>query len=458
MTARSYKTESILFLITVGIIALMLFLNDINQHIRIKEVRIYMQKSNREENSIDHMGLVMKYQTQKRLYESQIRQDDADLIEMRAHAILAETGASRSVTMDRYRFLSGPSVFMINLFRSIISKGPIRYLTDDPANIFLGVAYYYERNNSFDGALRLYSRALKEERYNMPAIAGIILHQGYCYAIMGNYQVARKKYLAVIREHGDTQAASTAVILLRYLEGFRSEIDRILKKEKDSVEKANKLFTLIAYRDALAVLRRIEKNAAPADRPRIGYITGRCLEGLSEKEKAIDTYHDVVTNSPGSPYSALANRRIYLSGAMATNGAKVKDLASDNNRSLLDPILNKMAGLETRLRAAGKENENALFSRELAIEELHDPVLDLDKVESLSRTERASHPEDKINIPGAPRAKKKPPAITYRIETTEGNIFIGSIRKETAELIIMETMVGDATIPKSKVVSRKRVK
>ena len=458
MTSRSYKTEFILFLITVGIISLMLLLNDINQHIRIKEVRIYMQKSNREENNIDHMGLVMKYRTQKRLYEDQIRQEDADLIEMRAHSILAETTASRSVTMDRYRFLSGPSIFMINLFRLIISKGPIRYLTDDPVNICLGVAYYYERNNSFDGALRLYARALNEERYNTAAIAGILLHQGYCQAVMGNYQVARRKYLTVIREYEYAPAAATAVILLRYLEGFRIEIDRVLKKEKDSMEKANKLLTLIAYRDALDVLRRIEKKAAPPDRPGIGYIKGRCLEGLSEKEKAIDTYQDVVTSSPGSPYAALANRRIYLSGAMASNGAKVKNLASDNNRSLGDPVFRKLTDQEKKLHGAEGDNDNALFLRELALEENHDPVLDLDKVESLSNPRRAIDAAEKTSVTVAPAAGKKAPSITYRIETTEGNVFIGVIRKETAELLIMGTTVGDATIPKSKIVSRKKIK
>jgi len=418
-----------------------------------------MQKSNREENNTDHMGLVMRYQVQKRLYESQIRQEDADLIEMRANSILAESAASRTVSMDRYRFLAAPSVFMINLFRSVISKGPIHYLTEDPVNVYLGIAYYYERNNSFDGALRLYDRALDEERYSMPAIAGIILHQGYCNAIMGNFQVARRKYLSVIREYEATPASSTAVILLRYLEGFRTEIERVMKKDRDSVEKAEKLLTLLAFREALDVLRNIERDAAPANRPRINYIKGRSLEGLSEKEKAIDIFQNIITNHPASPYAVLANRRIYLSGALATNGARIKDLAAVNNRSLRDPVFSKMTDLEKKLRAAETENENALFARELSIEETKDPVLDLHKVESLALLKRAIAAKTKSAIAGPPAIKqKKVPPVIYRIETKEGNVFIGSIRRETEELVILDTMVGDATIPKEKIVGRKKIK
>jgi tetratricopeptide (TPR) repeat protein len=458
MTVRSYKTEYILLLITVGIISLMLFLNDINQHIRIKEVRIYMQKSNREDNNIDHMNLVMKYQTQKRLYENQIRQDDADLIEMRANSILAENTGGKSVAMDRYRYLSVPSVFLINLFRSIINKGPIRDYTEDPVNIYLGVAYYYERNNSLAGALRIYARALKEEKYDKATIAGIILHQGYCNSIMGNYQVAKNTYLTVIREYEDDPAAVTALILLRYLEGFRTEIDRILEKDRDSVEKANKLFTLIAFRDAIDVLNRLEKNAAPGDRPKMSYIRGRCLEGLSEKEKAIDTYQAIVTNYAGSPYSILANRRIYLSGSMASNGARVKNLATANNRSIGDPVFIKLTDQEKKLRSAEEEDNNARYHRELVKEENLYPVLDLDKVESLADLEPTAPVAKKIVVTETLPAQKKEPPIIFRIETKEGNVFIGSIRMESAEQVIINTIAGDATIPKSKIASRKRIK
>ncbi|MBN2159177.1 MAG: tetratricopeptide repeat protein [Spirochaetes bacterium] len=455
MKARSYKTEAALSLVTLGIISLMLLLNDVNQYVRIREIRSYIQKSNREENNISHMGLVMKYQAQKRVYENQIRQDDADLIEMRANSILAEASPAGRVTMSPYLILSGPSVFMINMFRAITQKGPIRFLADDPVNVYLGVAYYYERNNAFAGALRIYERALKEEKYDTSAIAGILLHQGYCHAITGSYQVARDKYLSVIREYENAPAAATALILLRFLDGFRAEVDRIIQKDKDSLEKADKLFTLLAYREALDVIGRIEKKTSPAEAQRLMYIRGRSLEGLSEKEKAIDTYQEAISRNPASPYAALANRRIYLAGAAATNGAKVMQLAEYNNRLIGDPVFKKMTEQERKLRGDGGEEENPVFRRELAREEKLHPVLDIGKVQALSRPGRLVKTK-KTGAEMEPEGEQAP-AVIFRVETVEGNVFIGAVQSDTGEKIILKTTLGTVTIPKEKIVSKKKM-
>ena len=469
MTLRMYKSEIILILITLGVVLLMIFLNDVNRQIRIRELRLYMQKSNQEDNNIDHIGLLMKYKLQKKIYENQMSRDAADLIEARVNAILARSTINQDVSMDRYQYLSVPSLYVINLFRRMTNKEPIRNARDDTANLFLSMGYYYERNNYFSKALEFYSKAIGNEDYKSNSIASIVLHEGYCHSIMGNYQTARNKYLNIINNYSDKPVAITALVLLRYIEGFKSEVDRILKNERDSVEKSEKLTKLIAYRDALNVVTKIEKKTNPNDRARVKYIKGMCLEGLSEKEKAIDTYQNIVTTETASPYARLANRRIYIAASLASNGEKVKNMALNNNRAIKDPVLDKMVDQETKLRGPEERMPDDILEKEIVKEESRNPVLNIEKLEAPAKRE-PPEPVRKVEKPEAPATieppkpviqYKKQPApkpATFRINTIEGNIFIGVIQQETGEYVRLGTMIGPVTIPREKIVSMERVK
>src|SRR3990172_10938057 len=159
MQARSYRTELLFAAVAVGVVGIMFLINDINRQIRIRELRICLQKTSREDNSLDHIGLLMKYRVYKKIYENRITQDDADVVELRVNSILADMTAAKKVSMERYEYLSKPSLAVINLFRSIIRKGPIQDIRDDKSNVFLEIAYYYERNNYFARALDIYEKA-----------------------------------------------------------------------------------------------------------------------------------------------------------------------------------------------------------------------------------------------------------------------------------------------------------
>jgi len=419
---------------------MMVVLNDVNLHIRIKELRIYMQKSNREDNNNDHIGLVMKYRLQKKIYENLLSQDEADINEIRVNSILAKTMNEQNIYIDRYHYLSIPSVFIINIFRKITDKEPIRNMWEDPANVYLAIAYYYERNNCFTKALEIYNSALKAEKYNTNTKASIILHQGYCNSIMGNYTAAREKYKYVTMNYSEKPVAITALILLRYLDGFKSELDRVIKDENDSVEKSEKLCRLIAYRDALDVITRIEGKNSTADQLKIKYIKGMCYEGLSEKEKAIDTFQDIIIKNRNSPYARLANRRIYIAGSLAVNGEKLKNLALGNNDVIRDPVFDKILEQESKLVFPEGERNNALFQRELVKEESQNPVMNIQNMKIPDMLKRDE-----------PGNSKETGGNRIRINTVDGDIFVGIKKEETAEYITLETMVGTVKIPRNKI-------
>lgn len=458
MLAREYKAEITLVLVTAFVISFMALLNDINRQIRIKELRIYLLSSNREDNNIDHIGLVMKYQLHKKMYENRLSQDEADLIESRVNAILNAAATDRAVSMDRYRYLSLPTLWTINAMRFLIGKAPIVDPSEDSAHSYLEAAYYYERNNCYARALEAYGRALDRERNNAALASSIILHQGYCQSILGNYNEAKERYQTVIRIYGDRPLAATAIILLRYIEGFKSELDRVLKEEPDSLEKSDKLYKLIALKEAMAVISRVEKTAPPAERARVGYLKGRIYEDLSEKEKAIDTYQGIVVDDPSSQYARLANRRIYLAGTTASNGAKVRNLAIINNRTLNDPVLKKMKDQEKKLVPVKEPAPRA--PEEIRVEEeAARPVIDIEKLETKKKVEEADAlARDLGKKIDAGEENAQACQVSWRITTAEGNIFVGEITAETEEKITLKTLIGNVTIPVNKIVKREKAR
>lgn len=457
MFAREYRTEITLVLMTALVISLMALLNDINRQIRIKELRIYLLSSNREENNIDHIGLVMKYQLHKKMYENSMSEDEADLIESRVNAILNASMKERAVTMDRYRYLSLPTLWTINGIRFILGKPSIVDPSEDSGHSYLEAAYYYERNNCYTRALTAYGRAFSRERSNPALASSIILHQGYCQSILGNYNEAKERYQTVIRDYGDRPLAVTAIILLRYIEGFKSELDRVMKEEPDSVEKSDKLYKLIGFREAMKVIARVEKTAPAAERARVRYLKGRIYEDLSEKEKAIDAYQGIVTDAPSSQYARLANRRIYLAGTTASNGEKLKHLAIVNNQAINDPVLEKMEEQEKRLipirEAAPRQSEEIL--RE---EEAETPVINIEKLETKKKIREADSIVRDIEKKAAKGGEEADRKAVWRITTAEGNIFVGTITAETGEKITIRTIIGNIAIPRDKIVKKEKAR
>ncbi len=449
MTIKPYKSELILVFITVSIVALMLLFNNINQEIRIKELKVFLQKSEREDNNFDHIGLVMKYRLARRLYENQISEENADMVEVKVNSLLSEAARKDRVQLREYRMLSIPALHTINFLRFLLGKGPIKDYNDAKSNIYLEVAYFYERNKFYDKALEIYDKALGEKPDRKTA-AGIILHKGFCQSILGNYKDAKGDYNTVIRDYSDEKAAITAAILLRYLEGFRSEAVRIIEHENDSVVKGEKLYKLIAYRESLDVLQKIEKDADPKERSEIRFVKARCMEELAEKEKAVNIYQKIIKEDTKSEYAKMANRRVFIIGSLSESGAGLRERAAENNEVLQDETFKKMADQVARIekmKAAGPAATDKILENTLKGFEEHSPVIDEKKIDSYEELNTAN-PSEKG------RVKKREKLQTVKIYTTDGNIFVGSVLRETDSAVYLKTMIGKVNIEKSRILKR----
>ncbi|MCP4130237.1 MAG: hypothetical protein GY754_04580 [bacterium] len=456
MKKRSYRVEIVLMGAMVLAIGLTLLVNDININIRNRELKQYLAASERSDNGLDHMILVMTYDTHKKMYEKRITREKADTIEMRVKSILARNKPDKTMPVPVYGKIATPLIYLLNFFRFMTDKPKIQDSTMHMGNIYLEISYYYERNSFYNKALKVYHQAQDAERYSGETKAGILLHQGFCHSIVGNNEKARKKYLSVIKDHANENIAITASILLHYLKGFQAEIKTVLP-EKDSIEKGEKLCNLLAYNKALTVLKKIHPRAGTRELARIQYIQARCLEELSQNKKALIYYEEIILNSPHSPYAGPANRRIYIMGSFAENGAWIKNLAIKNNLLLKDRSFSRLISEFDPVLA--KNIMSNKMKRILKKFEEKDPVFDRTAIEQLSNLNKKI--DAKINEKNKTGQKKGSYKSrfsgTIQITTRKGNIFVGSIEKETAkDLFLKTTAIGIVKIEKKNILSIKK--
>jgi len=442
---------------TAGLVGAIIFFNNVNIQIRMKEIKIFLQNSNKSDNNIDHIGLVMKYRLNRQLYDNRISTEKSNLVEMRVNAILSGRKTERVVEQEKYKLVSIPVLYAINLIRYTIGLDPIKNVKDNKSGIDLEVAYYYERNRKYEKAIELYDTILSSGDASRLLKGSVMVHQGFCYSVLGRYPEAKKKYSEVIRDYGDTSVAVTAVVLLRYLEGFKSEAERVMKHEKDSIAKGEKLFRLIAYRESFTILNKIEKRVSKSEKSRINLIKARVHEELDQSEKAVKLYQEIVMKYPDSKDARSANRRIYLIGALALNGKRIKILAEKNNQLLGDEIFSKMIEEEKKVSPHDNLEKNSMRSDFLKsiIEknEINNPVFEAAELKTvdklLKRVNRKILKEENLQkrIRGA--AGKAP--LKVKIYMRDGNIFTGYIISETATKLLLKTSIGNITVIKKKI-------
>ena len=448
-----YKTEIALTLTTGLLVGVIIIFNDVNIQIRMQELKVFLQKSTKEDNRLDHIGLVMKYRLHKEMYENRISPEDSSMIELRVNAILSERENIRMSEQNKYVYLSVPVLITINFFRFLLRMPPISTEREENPGTFVDIAYYFERNKNYAKAIEIYDGVLKKGLKDRSLHATIMLHQGFCYSIMGKYKEARKKYMGVIKDYGDIDVAVTAAVLLRYLDGFNSEIERVLKSEKDSVEKGEKLYKLIAYRESYKVLKKIESTVPASEKSRIQFFKGRTLEELSETGKAIELYQQIITDDTESEYARSANRRIFIAGALSAGGRKIQTLALKNNRILKEKTLSKMAVEESKFNGKSKLNDESsadrAFTRVLKSFPPPDPVKDASLDLMIKQVEKKIIESEKKPKRIVRSVKQKDQKV--RVYTNDGNIFTGIIVREEKESIDIRTSIGVIKIMRSKI-------
>jgi tetratricopeptide (TPR) repeat protein len=420
---------AIIIIASIITMTFLILMNDIMISIRLNELKSNLQDIDRREGSIDNVGLVATYEIHKKLFEDRISQEEADAIEQRINSlvILEKEKNLRSDVM--FTVLSFPALTVINFNRRVLGKTPLAYFPgDDSDHIHIDLAYYYERNFRFNRAIELYNKSLINDNLTSSLRAGALLHQGYCYALSGFNDKARRNYLTVIENYSQESSAITATILLKYLEGFRLARERVLNTKGDPLATSQHLVNLLAFKQALSILTTAESNARPGDLPRIKYFMGRCFTGMGETNKAVENYLQVITSSPSSPYAIYANRKLFIAGSSG-GSEKIQKLSIELNKAFSDPVLTRM--IEDRGRITTNKN-------------IDKNAIKIDIPPNLKAT------VDTLIANKNETGLKK--GHYYIIFTSDGNIFRGTLIGQTTGHIAIMTSIGRIDVKQSRVV------
>jgi tetratricopeptide (TPR) repeat protein len=454
-------TITIVIFISTLVIAVFLFLiNDIVISIRLNDLKVHLQELDQNEGSIDQFALVATYEMHKKMFEDSITQENADELEHKIKILSLRTGNNRDISLNKYKYLSIPALYIINFNRQIIGKIPLKYREYDNSYLNdLDTAYYYERNYLFKEAISQYDKVLGDTNLNSTLTASILLRQGYCYALADIYTKAENNYKKVIERYSQESSAITAVILLRYLDGFKLAREKVLSGDSDPLVISQKLVNLLAYKQALNVINDIERTAKPKDLPKIRYYKARCYTGLGKLSEALKTYSQVIADSPDSQYAKYSNRKLFLMGTSASRDNNIIAKSRELNMKFKDPVLNRMIK-EHNDRPEMKYTEQYPDDKSIPDALIPDDLKQ--KEESLEngagRSEKAMidviKSWQRSNVSSRTDMEKKEPnkkVIHMEIITSDGNTFKGILIEENESFVALQTSIGRINVKREKI-------
>ena len=125
--------------------------------IRIGELKSSLSKLNKDEGSIDHIGLIAKNNLNMKVYEKHISQEGADKTNCQIYQLSSIKELSSVLDRVKYTYLSIPPRWIINFNRYTLSKPPRETdYKEDRGSAELDVANFNERNNHFKRAAYAY--------------------------------------------------------------------------------------------------------------------------------------------------------------------------------------------------------------------------------------------------------------------------------------------------------------
>ena len=238
-----------------------------------------------------------------------------------------------------------------------------------------------------------------------------------------------------MREYSDKDIAITAALLLKFLDGFYREYLRVASSANATTEKGEKMYSLFAYSKAINFFTMVAAKGPMWDRERALYYLGRCHEQTGRKDLALARYLDLLRNAQFNEYAKLALRRLFAISSFFIESATIKIMVGRINKSLKDPVLDailrrpdnqvleKINGFKPSSRAAG-------FTR--------DPADGKPLISSLAAIEKKFMAKKYIIPSTTP--------LLYRINTYDGNVFIGKVLSESNGQILLETGQGKIVI------------
>jgi hypothetical protein len=223
-------------------------------------------------------------------------------------------------------------LLLVNFVRFLSLKPPLNLVEDQGDMIKIQFAFLMERTRKFPIAVKKYSELsekFKEVETNENGF--IMLHHGFCLAMMGETEAAIVKLIATERVFAGTHFAENARILINVLlEGVKKK-EAIISKASTIEEKAALLYDNGNYKETLDELNRIQNRTADQN-----YMRARSFEELGQTNSAVTEYVKLVEQKGDSEIAKKANRRLLLIGNIYENDKKLAEYSKKQAETLGD--------------------------------------------------------------------------------------------------------------------------
>lgn len=215
--------------------------------------------------------------------------------------------------------------YFINSIRFLVVK-PLIFLNKDNENLKkLQQAFYYEKSQNCTEALKIYNEL--EKIYNKSRsddYAFVLLHIGYCQAIVGDIDTSINQFQKVIQEFSGTHFSESSQVLLNILNNNSKKKAKTENSIEDPILLARNYFQLGLYQDSIKEFNKVESLSANDL-----FIKGRSLEKIGKLQEAVNIYLDL-TIGKDEQVAKKANRRLMLIGNFYNGGEELAEISKIN--------------------------------------------------------------------------------------------------------------------------------
>jgi len=453
MRVRLWWQEILLATIAIFAVVITCLLIISSLRLHKTDLQWQLQKSEFLESNLSKMYMLARFVDQYKLYQEVLTHQDADeheyainsLFDTKPHIVWGDGSAQ-----DIIDFLS---LQIINGLRSASGKPPLANPIEAQNLATLEQAFFLERSHEYNESLRLLE-SLGESTKDARILGIIDLHKGFCQALSGEVEIARRSYERVITHHRDDDLGVTAALLLSHLEVILQERALLLRANLDDLTRARKMTTLWQCREVLSSFDPASVQS-PQAKAEFLMLRARCLEETGDRSNAVLNYAKAISAAGNSDVARDANRRLYLLGSRIKDGARIQKAAIHMNEILNDSSLAHMQQIHVATQSSThfievKTLENDAMQQ---VENVAQSMETPSKIPAKTKGEENTKPRTTPTV-SKPSLEFPPIGSMVRVELQSGKSFIGHLLSEPSDNDVrIQAMIGVITVKRSEIIS-----
>lgn len=432
---------------------------------REKELAYNLDVLSHRQDDRGSMGLVGRYQIIRQRMEQGSESEEDYLLESRLQGVLTsihqteEAGDSPAAGESAVE----PAVKMyLRGVRAALGKQMIEDVFTSHNDQLMELAYFYERYRNYGKALEVMD-SIAKRRKNLDSYTRrmILLHSGFCHALLSNHEAAKESYASVIRYYGNTEEASIARILLGYLDAINDGAKLVMSQRLAENEKAEKLYLLSRYGDAMKLYGNYFKTAPrkTAEYSRAKFYYARAAEETGNRDTAVAHYRELVKSGDAGEWARKSSQRLIILGTFYRGGAKQGQASAEKEvQPGNDEFSRKIGKIQSKVSeerfaaVRAEENFREFITTNKAVNVAITQKTDRQQVQDIGQqlmspgaaTVIASFREavdTRVIVQEAVKKEGEPASI--QITTKDGFFFEGDVLHENEREITIRTEFGD---------------